>query len=453
MRGKNGTIWKYAAFGAAFGLVFPLLAVLLRYLEQDWAFVVQSFSSDPLLWIICTAPVVLGGVFAIVGKKQQTVENMVADLRRTNQRLEETQREVEEALEAARQLMEVFGKMLAAMGGGQLDRAMRLLEELQGRLSGRQQGEGQLLQSGMEQLLAFWAQFATTLEEAKGSLERTYQLVDQKIQDLFAAFATLEEHISQAFVANQEVHRSLQQASANAEQSNDAVEQMSSQCSAFVQQFSSFRKEVQQIVQEGSHISGQVQQLEQQMEEVRNVALIIRDIAEHINLLSLNAAIEAARAGEAGRGFAVVAEQVQSLAERTRVSTEQITQVVDQLQQLIHRLGKGVGAFYETLQHTEQRHQEIQQLLKEFAASLQQIQQQAHRNKEIADQAMEYFQRMEERLNQIVKLIEEEAREFRELKQENQQLRQMMQQLERVIQRVEVPALADAAHSSASKAM
>lgn len=126
-------------------------------------------------------------------------------------------------------------------------------------------------------------------------------------------------------------------------------------------------------------ISRQIHMTNDSIQEIDKAVELIISISEQTNLLSLNASIEAARAGESGRGFAVVAEEIRKLSEQSSEGAEMIkslsntiaeksstsVQLVENLNELIHKQQQGIE---KTQGKFEVHSQEIQNSVSEIKA-------------------------------------------------------------------------------------
>jgi methyl-accepting chemotaxis protein len=109
---------------------------------------------------------------------------------------------------------------------------------------------------------------------------------------------------------------------------------------------------IETLRQNVEHIAGIVYDLSQQSNRIGQIVELITELADETNLLALNATIEAAGAGEYGKRFAVVAQEVQTLANRSRLSARDVQTI----------LSKITDAIKNTLSATEQGLEVAQQL-------------------------------------------------------------------------------------------
>jgi methyl-accepting chemotaxis protein len=131
--------------------------------------------------------------------------------------------------------------------------------------------------------------------------------IEQSTQSLYTSMQTLQEHI-------------------------DEQNQTVAHTSAVIGDLST----------KASDVADGARQLAVDSGRTQNVVETIQQIADQTNLLALNAAIEAARAGDAGRGFSVVSDEVRKLAEKSRVSAEEIGNDINRLSTEIGRVAQAI---------------------------------------------------------------------------------------------------------------
>jgi len=94
---------KYALTGALFGLLFPIVATLIRIANSNLPFELSSVitvqATDSLLWIIDTAPFFLGLFAFFAGQRQDNLQKLNIELKQRENELEDIKKNLERSVE------------------------------------------------------------------------------------------------------------------------------------------------------------------------------------------------------------------------------------------------------------------------------------------------------------------------------------------------------------------
>jgi len=166
--------------------------------------------------------------------------------------------------------------------------------------------------------------------------------INNSINEITSRFSTLDKNIetSSLDISNMddEVVKIVNNINAQSEavaSSSSAIEEMTASVSQIANLTSKKQESTNgllKVVATGGvsveNTLENIQKVNSEIDLVKGLVEVIKNVADQTNILSMNAAIESAHAGDAGKGFSVVADEIRSLAEYTSNNVEAINSAI-----------------------------------------------------------------------------------------------------------------------------
>ncbi len=163
-------------------------------------------------------------------------------------------------------------------------------------------------------------------------------------REILAHIAAITQSISNATGQASSASSSTSEVSANIQIIATAGEEMNSSVAEISRNMGATLAAVDHVLKMADSADEEARKLNDSAQDMTQIVCMIEDIANQINLLSLNATIESARAGEAGKGFAVVASEVKSLAAEATKATVQIAGKINAMQAVSEEVTKALDS-------------------------------------------------------------------------------------------------------------
>lgn len=242
----------------------------------------------------------------------------------------------------------------------------------------------------------------------------------QNVENTISEVETIKTFVSQNATITEEIQHTI----AHAEHSLSCAKE----------QIIQLKNDIDLTSEAENSLSQKLEQMSVDADQIKQILIVISDIADQTNLLALNAAIEAARAGEHGRGFAVVADEVRKLAERTQKSLSEINATINVIVQ-------GIVDTAEQMKHNAHRVQNIAQVSHTVEATIKKNSElmlasvdAAKTSSKNALQSADYIQNIASFMMDINQLTQDNARGIEEVASASSHMSEMVTRLDLKLQ-------------------
>jgi len=255
---------------------------------------------------------------------------------------------------------------------------------------------------------------STSVDDTSSSIIQMSASIKQVAENVTILSSAAEETAS----AINEINGSLREVEGHAKESATLSEQVTKDARELgmrsIEKTITGMNKIQETVVKSAEV---INRLGERSEQIGRVLTVIDEVTKQTNLLALNAAILAAQAGEQGKGFAVVADEIKNLADRTDASTNEIAQLITNVQTEVKDAVESVQEGARSVEEGVSLSQEAGEALKKILATAttstgmaREIERATMEQTRGIRQVTEAIQRINTMVQQISKATQEQSR-------------------------------------------